>query len=570
MARLIEGVRTWRHDPTLFNITEADAVMLSDGRIAVGFAGADNSGRGQVSLGILDQASDSLTGISTTLYPDAPGGLSFTAVRGFDLEAGPGGRLASALFLPESAVGSDTNFALLVQGYSGTAASGAAVAVDPAGTAQNVIPGSAIVYDSTGGFRVFYSDGASSTDSNGIRMARFAANGAAVGSPVTVVADHLAGGMIPLQANPIFVDATAMKNGNIALTWTESSAFAAPGYGQPKVMVQVVTPAGAAVGSALEIDGTSAKLSQILTLKGGGMVVAWLDSSPGDLGIWKAQMLTATGALQGSTFEISSSISTQEADLQLVSLDNGGWAAAWRDMTNQSHLVRLFNAAGQGTTGDFLAVDTAMDYPNGDVGLISHGDELIVYMHGLNATVGAGFVMQGETYSTASSLGLLRNLGSTNDSVAGGSLDDRLSGNLGNDTLRGNGGSDTLEGGGGRDQLTGGDGLDQIAGGAGADRLTGGAGPDAFIYRASTEGGDRISDFNGAEGDRLIFTKAGFGGATGVLSGAVTDASHVGLFFNTATGVLSYDADGAGAAARVTIATLAGVTALAWDDTLFV
>lgn len=570
MARTLEGVRTWWHDPNLYNITQADAVVLSDGRIVIGFAGADNSGQGLVSLGILDQAGDTLTSLGTSVYPGTPGGFPVSSVRGFDLQEGPGGRLSATLFLTESEVGADTNFAMLLQRFNGTAATGTAVAVDPATTANPVNQHAAIVYDAQGGARVFWTESATGQgQSTGIRMASFAPNGAAVGTPVTVVADHLAGGIISAEANPIMVDATAMKNGNIALTWTESSAFAAPSYGQPKVMLQVIRPTGAAVGAAIEIDGTSAQQSQIVALKGGGMVVAWLDFSLGDQGIYKAQMLTATGALRGGVFEISSTFSTQEHQLEMVALDNGGWAALWKDMTNQTYLARLFDAAGTAASGDFLALDSVGDFLNPTVGMVAHGNELIVHASGLNRVITGGFVMQGQTFSTGSSLGQSLTLGSGDDSVAGGGLDDRLSGAGGMDTLRGNGGSDTLEGGSGRDDLNGGDGVDQIAGGAGGDRLTGGRGPDSFIYRSSAEGGDRITDFDGAGGDRLIFTKAGFGGATGILSGAVTDTAHMGLFFNTATGVLSYDADGAGSAARVTIATLTGVTALAWDDALF-
>lgn len=571
MARILEGARTWWHDPNLYNIGETDAVVLSDGRIVVGFAGADNSGQGMASLGFLDQGGDTLTSLATTVYPGTPGGFPVSSVRGFDLQAGPGGRLSATLFLTESDVGADPNFAILMQRFNGTAASGAAVAVDPATTANSANEHTAIVYDAQGGARVFWTEATTGQDrSTGIRMATFAPNGAAVGTPVTVVADHATAGLIPGEANPIMVDATFMRNGNIAVTWTESTAFAAPTYGQPKVMVQVIRPSGAAVGAAIEIDGTSAQQSQIITLRGGGMVVAWLDFSLGDLGVYKAQMLTATGARQGGVFEISSTITNQEHQLDMVALDNGGWAACWKDFSNQTYLARLFDASGTATSGDFLALDTISDFLNPTVGMLAHGNELIIHAAGLNSAITGGFVMQGQTFSTASSLGVSQALGASNDNITGGGLDDRYSGGLGNDTLRGGGGSDTLEGATGRDDLNGGDGVDQLAGGAGADRLTGGGGPDSFIYRASTDGGDRITDFDGAEGDRLIITSAGFGGATAILSGAVTNNGHIGLFFNTATGVLSYDADGAGAAARQTVATLLGVTALAWDDALFI
>jgi Ca2+-binding RTX toxin-like protein len=89
------------------------------------------------------------------------------------------------------------------------------------------------------------------------------------------------------------------------------------------------------------------------------------------------------------------------------------------------------------------------------------------------------------------------------------------------------------------------------------------------VFQGFAEGGDTITDFNGAEGDRLVFSTAGFGGATTVLSGAVLNTAHQGLFFNTTTGVLTHDADGAGASSVLTIAKLTGVTSLAFADMLF-
>lgn len=127
-----------------------------------------------------------------------------------------------------------------------------------------------------------------------------------------------------------------------------------------------------------------------------------------------------------------------------------------------------------------------------------------------------------------------------------------------------------MRGGYGNDRLVGGTGRDLIDGGAGRDRLTGGAGADSFVFNAASDGGDKITDFNAAEGDRLVFHRAGFNDAYGVLSGATLNTSHAGLFFETSTGLLTYDPDGAGAAARIVVAELIGVTSLAFGDAVFV
>ena len=55
--------------------------------------------------------------------------------------------------------------------------------------------------------------------------------------------------------------------------------------------------------------------------------MAWLDYAIGHQGIYKAQVLSANGALVGDAFEISSTISSQEFNLSLVPLRTGGFAA---------------------------------------------------------------------------------------------------------------------------------------------------------------------------------------------------------------------------------------------------
>jgi Ca2+-binding RTX toxin-like protein len=92
----------------------------------------------------------------------------------------------------------------------------------------------------------------------------------------------------------------------------------------------------------------------------------------------------------------------------------------------------------------------------------------------------------------------------SNDLLDGGAGDDILSGAAGRDTLIGGDGNDILNGGYGDDMLFGGAGDDFIFGSLGRDVATGGAGADRFF--ASRNAGDslRITDYNAAEGDRLV------------------------------------------------------------------
>ena len=128
----------------------------------------------------------------------------------------------------------------------------------------------------------------------------------------------------------------------------------------------------------------------------------------------------------------------------------------------------------------------------------------------------------------------------------------------------------------------GGDGADHLAGGAGDVILTGGAGLDVFVFD-KLGGLDHIADFTSATDHIQISAKlvAALGGTQALLetcfyaaSGAVTaqDADDR-LIYNTSTGALYYDVDGAGRRAAVQFAVLDlasdSVPALSFGDFIF-
>lgn len=84
--------------------------------------------------------------------------------------------------------------------------------------------------------------------------------------------------------------------------------------------------------------------------------------------------------------------------------------------------------------------------------------------------------------------------------------------------IRGTGKSETLIGSSGTDLIDGGAGNDTIIGGVGSDTLTGGRGADTFVFGDRSQL-DVITDFNAAEGDRIIldFDDAGASLAFGQL-----------------------------------------------------
>ncbi|MEO8114273.1 MAG: M10 family metallopeptidase C-terminal domain-containing protein [Phenylobacterium sp.] len=93
--------------------------------------------------------------------------------------------------------------------------------------------------------------------------------------------------------------------------------------------------------------------------------------------------------------------------------------------------------------------------------------------------------------------------GKDHDVLFGDDGDDVVYGNIGNDTLDGGAGADLVRGGQDNDVLTGGAGDDWLSGDRGSDTITGGSGADLF-HTFGEAGLDQITDFNRAEGDRVL------------------------------------------------------------------
>ena len=97
------------------------------------------------------------------------------------------------------------------------------------------------------------------------------------------------------------------------------------------------------------------------------------------------------------------------------------------------------------------------------------------------------------------------------DLIYGGDGNDRIEGNAGEDKLFGDNGNDTIYGFEDNDIIHGGQGFDRIIGGPGNDILRGGKDPDTFEFwsnRKDHKGKDKILDFDGASGDRIIVSQS--------------------------------------------------------------
>lgn len=205
----------------------------------------------------------------------------------------------------------------------------------------------------------------------------------------------------------------------------------------------------------------------------------------------------------------------------LVDLLSNAVAGSWAVDDVLSGFERVYGSNTgadtlRGTNGDNIirgygGNDLVHDRAGNDVVDLGDGNDTVYAGGGADTLAGgAGTDEVSYFYSTAGvSVDLYYN------TLSGGwAVDDVISGfervtgsDTGNDTLLGALGSDLLKGSGGNDVLHGRDGSDLLDGGIGADTMTGAAGADSFIFRNGYQG-DRVADFNLAQGDLLLLDDA--------------------------------------------------------------
>jgi Ca2+-binding RTX toxin-like protein len=163
-----------------------------------------------------------------------------------------------------------------------------------------------------------------------------------------------------------------------------------------------------------------------------------------------------------------------------------------------------------------------------------------------------------------------------------------ITGSTKGDNIVAGSGADSISGGNGNDTLSGGTGNDTLVGGAGNDVLTGADGADRFVFDTalSNTNVDTIKDFLTGT-DKIVLSAKVFGKFTGSSSGsAITPGNFVigagatavakdnddYLIYDTASDLLSYDADGSGSGSPVAFVKveLTGTAAPAFGDFLVV
>ena len=155
--------------------------------------------------------------------------------------------------------------------------------------------------------------------------------------------------------------------------------------------------------------------------------------------------------------------------------------------------------------------------------------------------------------------------GQGNDTLSGGADDDLVRGAFGNDEMRGGLGNDTLLAGQGDDSLYGGLGNDRLYGLLGNDVLTGGDGADVFVFSTPLDAAtnlDVITDFQVGV-DQIHLDPAIFTALAGQAGTSVGLSQY--LTYDSATGLVAYDADGSGPGSAVAFADIGSGLSLGAD-----
>jgi Ca2+-binding RTX toxin-like protein len=194
---------------------------------------------------------------------------------------------------------------------------------------------------------------------------------------------------------------------------------------------------------------------------------------------------------------------------------------------------------GTGNDGFILSGDYGQDYIDGGPGtdmLFAGGSRALMVDLGAGTATGGGFSGSATLVSV--------------EGAAGGRFADRLIGNGADNLFFGRAGNDSISGAGGNDTMLSEQGNDTLTGGAGADEFH-------FAAPAGTADADVLTDFTSGS-DKIVLYGYSYHEAAGVNPDSI--------IYDSSSGKLYYDPDGAGAASPLLMATLQGAPTLSATD----
>lgn len=212
---------------------------------------------------------------------------------------------------------------------------------------------------SSGGFMATWTSNASGDDD--IKAQIFSASGAKIGAEFRVNST--------LSGAQTASDVTALANGNILVTWSDSANGG-------DIRARLFNASGTALTGDLSVHGSSISAqtaSSVTALAGGGFVVTWTSagvSGDGDLAVM-AQVFSAVGAKVGTEFRVNTQTYAQQWQPSVTATLDGGFLVAWRtdddifagsDGSLAAIKAQAFTATGARVGGEFLVNSLGSGY----------------------------------------------------------------------------------------------------------------------------------------------------------------------------------------------------------------
>jgi Ca2+-binding RTX toxin-like protein len=329
-------------------------------------------------------------------------------------------------------------------------------------------------------------------------------------------------------------DAAALADGGYVVSWTRDF-----GGGDLDVRAQIVNANGTLRGSFISVESNSELRTDYATVAGladGGFVVGWQQGTiEGQTDTVAFVRYSASGARLDSTPIVVDNVGAYKWDLQVVGLQDGGFAFAYEDDGYTTDTIeislKIFDGDGTIRTGAILANGDETDgdqfnptittlgngyivvgWTDGDelkyqafdpdgnrVGDIENFSVFVIEAELAGLTGGQMANVRSSTFADDDGDSIRGSIEELVRTVTGNGSAETLNGDVLPDHQLGMGGNDKLSGFAGKDTLEGAASNDVLRGGADRDQLIGGGGADKFVFQDTAQSragvGDLIKDF---------------------------------------------------------------------------
>ncbi len=297
------------------------------------------------------------------------------------------------------------------------------------------------------------------------------------------------------SANQRESSVTVLTNGNIVMTWTDTSQTGGD-TSFDAVRARIFNSSGVEVASEFLVNTATSFLqneSEVKALPDGRFIVIWRGEDVQGEGV-QARIFNADGSESVPEFTVNTTTDGNQFQSTMTVLADGRLLITWTDTSATGNDTdgnairgRILNVDGSGAIPEFIINSTvAADQSRSAVTAMADGSFVVTWRdQSATGDDTSGMAIRSQIFNP-----LVFNGTAVADTVTGGSLSDRYFGNGGADNISGRGGADSLYGGAEGDTLDGGDGGDNLWGGTGADLLIGGtdAGIDYARYDDANHG----------------------------------------------------------------------------------